>query len=129
MTPRSSFALLAMFGLAAVVHAGIAPLVPRIPASALKAGGDPAEAAAPATPAEIADRIAQNTKAAGDRLKDNDAGEATRKTQDQILKDIDELLKQANNPPPSSCALHHFAETLGLVQIAPDQHNHLVRQP
>ena len=89
---------LAGLGLTAALAAGgvIVP-VPRVPASALKPAprGDepPAE---PEDPAAIADRIAENTKKAGDQLAEFDTGDQTRQTQEQILKDIDKLL---NQPP------------------------------
>ena len=50
-------------------------------------------------PAKILERLTQNTKDIGDRLKDQDTGDETRKKQEQALKDIDALLKQ-NEPPP-----------------------------
>ena len=85
---------------AGLAAAGILPPLPRIPAEALKPAAKPAEPDAAEDPAAIADRIAKNTKAAADRLKDQDTGADTRKTQDQTLKDIDALLKKAENPPP-----------------------------
>ena len=45
--------------------------------------------------------MTQNAKAVGDRLKERDTGDETRKKQDEVLKDIDALLKQNENPPPS----------------------------
>jgi hypothetical protein len=93
---------LTAFGLsAAVAAAGVIPPVPRLPEAALKGLGNMAEQPGEAeSPEKIAERIAQNTKAAGDKLAGLDTGEGTQKTQDQILKDIDALLKQAENPPP-----------------------------
>lgn len=92
----SMILFLASVGLAV---AGVAPPVPRIPSAALKppAPEEPAEAE---DAAKIADRILQNTKDAADRLKESDPGIDTRKKQDQTLRDIDALLKQAENPPP-----------------------------
>jgi hypothetical protein len=52
-----------------------------------------------ADPAKIAERIAGNTKSAGDRLAMNDPGRETQKVQDRILKDIDKLLNQPPPPP------------------------------
>jgi hypothetical protein len=49
---------------------------------------------------KTAERIAENAEKAGGRLKDKDAGADTRKLQDEILKDIDALIKKAQNPPP-----------------------------
>ena len=96
--PGALAVLLSTCGLTA---AGILPPIPRIPAEALKPIAKPAEPDAPAEdPSVIADRIAKNTKAIADRLKDKDTGDDTRKTQEQSLKDIDALLKNAENPPP-----------------------------
>jgi hypothetical protein len=81
-----------------VAAAGVLPPIPQLPAAALKppdASDQPAE-----DPAKLADRITENTKRAGDQLAKDDTGNDTRKTQDQILKDIDALLKQSQNPPP-----------------------------
>lgn len=49
---------------------------------------------------KTAERIAENAQKAGDRLKDKDPGADTRKIQQEILKDIDALLKKAQQPPP-----------------------------
>jgi hypothetical protein len=51
--------------------------------------------------AKIFDRLTKNSKSAEERLK-TDAGEETRKLQRDVLRDIDELLKQMQNPPQSS---------------------------
>ena len=58
----------------------------------------------PSTPEEVEkakERIIQNAKSASQRLGDKDPGEETRKIQKDVLKDLDRLLKQAMNPPPS----------------------------
>jgi hypothetical protein len=81
-----------------VAAAGVLPPIPRLPAAALKPPETPDQPAE--DPAKLAERITQNTKEAGDRLAQDDTGTDTRKTQNQILKDIDELLKQSQNPPP-----------------------------
>lgn len=81
--------------------AGVIVPIPRLPGPVLRQAAAKAEKT-PDDPAAIAARIAKNTKAAADRLKDQDTGTGTRKTQEQTLKDIDELLKQAENPPPKS---------------------------
>ena len=47
-------------------------------------------------PAAIVERIAKNAEAVSDRLQDKDTGAETREKQEQLLKDIDKLLK----PPP-----------------------------
>lgn len=79
----------------ASASAGVIPPLPRIPAAALEAVS-PTDAV---DPAAIAERIAKNAKSAVDRLAANDPGTDTRKTQSDILRDIDALLKQAENPP------------------------------
>ena len=50
---------------------------------------------------KTAERIAENAQRAGDRLKEKDPGEDTRKIQQEILKDIDALLKKSQQPPQS----------------------------
>ena len=101
---RTLLALGSAILLAAPALAVIAPPVPRltdwkVPAAPAVDEPKPGEAEAPA---KILERVTQNAKAAGDRLKDQDTGDETRKKQDQVLKDIDELLKQNEPPPPSS---------------------------
>jgi hypothetical protein len=87
---------------AGIALAGVAPPVPWIPSEVAKrlvptpSDMPPGEEDA----AKIADRILQNTKEAADRLKESDPGTDTRKKQDQTLRDIDALLKQAENPSP-----------------------------
>jgi hypothetical protein len=49
---------------------------------------------------KTAERIAENAQKAGDRLKEKDPGEDTRKIQQEIVKDIDSLIKKAQQPPP-----------------------------
>ncbi|HVK13410.1 MAG TPA: hypothetical protein VM597_31940 [Gemmataceae bacterium] len=51
---------------------------------------------------KTAERIAENATKAGDRLRDKDLGADTRKIQDEIVKDIEALLKKAQQPPPQS---------------------------
>lgn len=84
----------------------IVPPIPRVAPGLLPPGDDkPAEpkpdapppAAADDDPLKTIERITQTAKAVGDRLKDTDTGEDTRKQQDQLLRDIDSLLK---SPPP-----------------------------
>jgi hypothetical protein len=43
------------------------------------------------------ERIIENSKTASKRLEEKDPSEGTRKVQQEILKDLDELLKQAQN--------------------------------
>src|SRR5688572_20215258 len=96
---RTLLTLSAFLASVGLTLAGVAPPVPRIPDAALKplARPGPDTPVEPENPAEIADRILKNTKAAADRLKESDPGEDTRKKQDQTLRDIDELLKQSQN--------------------------------
>ncbi|MFO0803688.1 MAG: hypothetical protein U0791_11300 [Gemmataceae bacterium] len=51
-------------------------------------------------PAEVVDRIIKNSKDVGDKLAKTDTGEQTRGTQKSILKDIDSLIEDQENPPP-----------------------------
>ncbi len=100
---RALFALGLASLTAAPAFAVIAPPVPRLaewkvpdaPAVEEPKPGEMEE------PAKILERVTQNAKAVGDRLKEQDTGDETRKKQDQVLKDIDELLKQNEPPPPS----------------------------
>ena len=50
-------------------------------------------------PAAVVERIIANAKKASDKLAAADAGDATRATQDGILKDIDVLLDPPDSPP------------------------------
>jgi len=90
--------LLFLLCLPVSASAGVFPPVPVIPQAIVEQAR--AQAVPPEgdgdDPAKLAERIAENTKTAGDKLKNFDTGEETRKTQDEILKDIDKLL----NPPP-----------------------------
>jgi len=51
-------------------------------------------------PLETVERIIKNSKAVGDKLAMTDTSTDTRKTQDTILKDIQSLIDQQENPPP-----------------------------
>jgi hypothetical protein len=51
-------------------------------------------------PLETVERIIKNSKDVGDKLAMTDIGTNTRKTQDTILKDIQSLIDQQENPPP-----------------------------
>jgi hypothetical protein len=66
---------------------------------------EPAKAEAPPPEGELdvhktAERIADNAQKAGDRLKEKDPGADTRKIQTEIIKDIDALIRKAQEPPP-----------------------------
>lgn len=95
-----SLLMLVAFGFAATASASVIPPIPRIPGAALKPAAKPADPESEDDPAKIAERIAKNTKEAGDKLGDQDTGDDTRKTQEQILKDIDALLKKSQESPP-----------------------------
>lgn len=64
---------------------------------------DPVPAAGPKeNPVEVVERIVKNSKDVGDKLAKTDTGAETRGTQKTILKDIDSLIEQQENPPPQS---------------------------
>ena len=84
---------------------GVIPPIPRLPEAELRPSAptvepdpkaDPMKPDEMEDPAKVLERIQQTAEAVGDRLKDKDTGTDTRKQQDQLLKDIDTLLK----PPP-----------------------------
>ena len=50
---------------------------------------------------EVLERIARNMKAVEDRFINKELNEGTRQLKDDIIKDIDSLIKMAENPPPS----------------------------
>jgi len=62
---------------------------------------DPAPVASQENPAEVVERIIKNSNAVGDKLAMTDTGTETRKTQGNILKDIDILLNQHDDSPKS----------------------------
>lgn len=66
-------------------------------------------AAGPTGPAATIDRIIKNSNDVGDRLSKTDPGTATQRTQAQILKDIESLLKQ----PPSGGGSDDMKEPSG----------------
>jgi hypothetical protein len=51
-------------------------------------------------PLEVVERIIKNSKTVGDKLAMTDTGMETRGTQATILKDIQSLIDQQENPPP-----------------------------
>ena len=73
---------------------------------------------------KTAERIAENAQKAGDRLKEKDPGADTRKIQQEILKDIDALLKKAQQPPPDAAG-HAAAH---VRHDAPAQERHAARR-
>ena len=95
------FAALVALSLAAAGTAQDAPKPPAAKADEKKA--DPKDEKPPAGDEvdvqKTAERIAENAQKAGDRLKDKDPGADTRKIQQEIIKDIDALLKKAQQPP------------------------------
>lgn len=46
-------------------------------------------------------RIAKGMRNAGEKLDGDETGEETRKVQQQVIKDLDDLINQLQNPPPS----------------------------
>jgi hypothetical protein len=52
---------------------------------------------------ELLGRVAKNMGASEDRLKNQDPGAETRKIQDQIVKDLDELIKKSQEQNDSDC--------------------------
>jgi hypothetical protein len=50
--------------------------------------------------AKILERLKNNSRNAEERLGKPDTGDETRKLQDEVLKDIEELIKRLKNPPP-----------------------------
>ena len=50
---------------------------------------------------EVLERISRNMKAVEDRLINKELNESTRQLKDDIIKDIDSLIKMAENLPPS----------------------------
>jgi hypothetical protein len=64
---------------------------------------DPVPLATPAkkeNPFEVVERIIKNSNAVGDKLAKTDTGTETRAKQDTILKDIQSLIDQQEDPPP-----------------------------
>ena len=47
------------------------------------------------------DRITKGMRNAGEKLDGDETGEETRKVQQQVIKDLDDLINQLQNPPPS----------------------------
>lgn len=68
--------------------------------TALAADDPPAPKQEPVDVTKTAERIVQNANEAGKRLHAKDPGADTRKLMEQILKDIDALIRKAQEPPP-----------------------------
>jgi hypothetical protein len=47
------------------------------------------------------DRAAKGMRTAGEKLDDKRTGDDTRKIQEQVIRDLEDLIKQLQNPPPS----------------------------
>jgi hypothetical protein len=64
-------------------------------------GGD--EPPAPGLPEEdereVLDRVSRNLKTVGDRLANQELGEGTRQLQDDVLRDIESLIRRSESPP------------------------------
>lgn len=48
------------------------------------------------------EKAAQGMRSAGEKLDESQTGKDTRKIQEQVIRDLDELIKQMQNPPPSN---------------------------
>lgn len=86
------FVILGLFAPSTAYAVGVVPPIIRLdkpdqPSDAPSGDDDPLK---------TIDRITKNARAVGDRLQNEDSGTDTQKAQDQLLKDIDSLLK----PPP-----------------------------
>ena len=62
--------------------------------------GNPANQAPAEDPKEVLARIDRNLKKVVDRLHKDELNDATREKQEDILKDLDALINQEENPPP-----------------------------
>jgi hypothetical protein len=90
-----------LLGLGITASAADLPVAP--PPREIRPDGsrDPVPESGPKeNPAEVVDRIIKNSKDVGDKLAKTDTGEQTRGTQKGILKDIDSLIEDQENPPP-----------------------------
>ena len=62
---------------------------------------EPPEPSAPQEDeAEVLNRIAKNIRMAEEKLGNKELGDGTRQLQEDILKDLDSLIRAAENPPP-----------------------------
>ena len=94
-------AVAALAGGSARAQLPVAPSPREVRADGSRPPAPTADAPAKAEdPAAVVDRIIKNSKDVGDRLKKEDAGTDTRKTQDKILSDIDALINRQDDPPP-----------------------------
>lgn len=105
MTRMFSFSLLMVGNIALSATCADVEVAP--PPREIRPDGtrDPAPASAarkPQNPLETVQRIIKNSNVVGDKLAMTDTGTETRKTQDTILKDIQSLIDQQENPPPSN---------------------------
>ena len=83
-----------------VAMAGVVPVVPRFPATIFEPKKQPT---APKSELEqIVERIAESSNKSSGLLAQKDAGAETQRTQESILRDIDQLLNTPPPPQPSS---------------------------
>ena len=65
---------------------------------------DAKEPAEPAMPqedeAEVLNRVTKNIRTVDEKLANKELGDSTRQLQEDILKDLDSLIRSAENPPP-----------------------------
>jgi hypothetical protein len=67
---------------------------------ALRGDADPAQPTPQLDPAEVLSQALAEMRSAGELLERGDAGAETRKLQEEVLRRLDQLLKQAQTPPP-----------------------------
>lgn len=83
-----------------VAAAGVVPIIPRFPTTIFEPKKQPA---APKSEVEqIVERIAESSNKSSGLLAQKDAGAETQRTQESILRDIDQLLNTPPPPPQSS---------------------------
>jgi hypothetical protein len=79
------------------------PKEPKKPAAEDKKPDEPGKEPEPAEPAEnekeVLDRVAQNMRSLEERLANKELGDSTRQVGDDILKDLESLIRAMENPP------------------------------
>ena len=99
LTLAGSVALLAAQGLPRPAQKDADPADKKADAKADPGKKEPAPAPAPSgeKPEEIIKRLNENFEKSEERLGNKDPRDETQKVQDQIVKDLDELIKQQQN--------------------------------
>lgn len=73
---------------------------------------EPKEGAEPAAdPKEVLERINKNIRESEERLRKKDPGGTTQRVQRDIVKDLDSLIKKAQEPPPPSSSSSSSSST------------------